>query len=212
LDVERVEQQIEEAVLDEERSGRLRRALSEHAREQGHEARAPDLDGAVSFVVDYVRHVPGLFRDGMESARIAGLELEMSALLESAASYWAMAEDMIPDRLGLLGVLDDAYCSLTLLQALSDQHETETGRRLFSPDLAAANQAMRRLIGEPIASQLDMYVGSQFDADPMLQMSRALTSLSRSSKGLRLPAGPGIWDGMAVEEVVRTHLGAVGLA
>ncbi|MCL7965090.1 MAG: YkvA family protein [marine benthic group bacterium] len=212
MDVERVELQIEEAVRDEGRSGRLRRALWEHARQHGQEAGDADLDGAVGFVMDYVRHVPGLFRDGMETARIAGLESEMSWVLESAVSYWAMAEDMIPDRLGLLGVLDDAYCSLTLLQALSDRHENETGRRLFSPDLAAANEAMRRLIGEPIASQLDMYVGSKFDADPMLQMARALTSLSRNVEGLQLPVGPGIWDGESVEEVVSTHLGAVGLA
>jgi uncharacterized membrane protein YkvA (DUF1232 family) len=212
VDVERVERQIEDAVEDEGRSGRLRRALREHSRQLGQEAGASDLDGAVGFVVDYVRHVPGLLRNGMETARIAGLEREMSAVLESAVSYWSMSEDMIPDRLGLLGVLDDAYCSLTLLQTLSDRHEAETGRRLFSPDLEAANQAMRRLIGEPIASQLDMYVGSQFQADPMIQMSRALTSLSRSAGGLRLPADPGIWDDKTVEEVVRTHLGAVGLA
>jgi hypothetical protein len=212
VDVERVERQIEAAVRDEGRSGRLRRALLEHARQHGQEAAEAELDGAVGFVLDYVRHVPGLFRDGMETARIAGLESEMSSLLESAASYWAMAEDMIPDRLGLLGMLDDAYCSLTLLQALSDRHEAETGRRLFSPDLAAANQAMRRLIGEPIASQLDMYVGSRFNADPMLQMSRALTSLSQDSEGLRLPPGPDIWAGKTVEELVRTHLGSVGLA
>jgi uncharacterized membrane protein YkvA (DUF1232 family) len=212
VNVDVVETQIEDAVADEGRSGRLRRALKEHARSHGHSAQDSDLDGAIGFVVDYVRHVPELFRSGLETARIAGLEVQMSKVLESAASYWAMAEDMIPDRLGLLGVLDDAYCSLTLLQALSDRHEEETGRRLFSPDLQAANEAMRRLIGEPIASQLDMYVGSKFDADPMVQMARALRSVSRQGEGLTLPTGPGIWGEGPVEEVVRIHLGAVGLA
>lgn len=212
MNVETVERQIEEAVSDEARSGRLRRALLEHAEQQGRSADEGDLDSAVGFVVDYVRHVPGLFRGGLETARIAGLEAEMSAVLESAASYWALAEDIIPDRLGLLGVLDDAYCSLTLLQALSDRHEEETGRRLFTPDLEAANQAMRRLIGEPIASQLDMYVGSKFDADPMVQMARALTAVSREGQGLQLPEGPAIWGGTPVDEVVRSHLGPVGLA
>jgi hypothetical protein len=123
-----------------------------------------------------------------------------------------MAEDIIPDRLGLLGVLDDAYCSLTLIQSVSDRHEKETGRRLFSPDLEAANVAMRRLIGEPVASQLDMYVGSKFDADPMVQMVRALTAVSRDGEGLRLPEDPGIWGDRPVDEVVQSHLGSVGLA
>ena len=212
MNVETVERQIEEAVSDEVRSGRLRRALLEHAEQQGRSATDGDLDSAVGFVVDYVRHVPGLLRGGLETARIAGLEAEMSEVLESAASYWALSEDMIPDRLGLLGVLDDAYCSLTLLQSLSDRHEQETGRRLFAPDLAAANRAMRRLIGEPIASQLDMYVGSKFEADPMVQMARALTAVSREGQGLHLPEGPGIWGGIPVDEVVRSHLGPVGLA
>ena len=151
-------------------------------------------------------------RDGLETARIAGLDTEMSSVLEVAASYWAMAEDIIPDRLGLLGVLDDAYCSLTLIQSVSDRHEKETGRRLFSPDLEAANVAMRRLIGEPVASQLDMFVGSIFDADPMVQMVRALTAVSPDGDGLRLPEDPGIWGGRPVDEVVQSSLGSVGLA
>jgi hypothetical protein len=212
VDVDAVEQQIERAVEDEGQSGRLRRALRDHAGARGRRVDEADLSGAVGFVVDYVRHVPVLMRDGLETARIVGLELEMSSVLEAAASYWEMAEDIIPDRLGLLGVLDDAYCSLTLIQGVSDRHEHETGRRLFSPDLEAANEAMRRLIGEPVASQLDMFVGSKFKADPMLQMVRALTAVSLDGDGLRIPEDPGIWGGRPVDEVVRSHLGSVGLA
>lgn len=212
MDVDAVEQQIERAVEDEGHSGRLRRALRDHAGSRGRRVDDADLSGAVGFVVDYVRHVPVLMRDGLETARIAGLEVEMSSVLEAAASYWEMAEDIIPDRLGLLGVLDDAYCSLTLIQGVSDRHEHETGRRLFSPDLEAANEAMRRLIGEPVASQLDMFVGSKFKADPMVQMVRALTAVSLDGDGLRIPEDPGIWGGRPVDEVVQSHLGSVGLA
>jgi hypothetical protein len=199
-------------VRDEEVSGRLRRALREHAVRHGRVAGERELDRAVEFVVDYVRHVPALMRDGLESATIAGLEREMGEVLEEAASYWAMEEDIIPDRLGLLGVLDDAYCSLTLMQSISDRHEVETGRRLFSPDLRSANEAVRKLVGEPLASRLDMYVGSRLDADPMLQMVRALTSLDRDGGGLSLSAPGPIWGDASVEDVVRTRLGDVGLA
>jgi hypothetical protein len=212
VDVDAIERQIEKAISDEGQSGRLRRALREHAGSHGREVGEVDLSGAVDFVVDYVRHVPVLMRDGLETARIAGLEVEMSSVLAQASSYWQMAEDMIPDRLGLLGVLDDAYCSLTMIQSVSERHERETGRALFSPDLQSANEAMRRLIGEPIASQLDMFVGSIFDADPMVQMVRALTAVATDGDGLRLPADPGIWGGRSVDEIVRSHLGSVGLA
>jgi hypothetical protein len=212
VDVELVQRQIERAVRDEEMSGRLRRALREHAVRHGRVAGERELDRAVEFVVDYVRHVPALMRDGLESATIAGLEREMGEVLEEAASYWAMEEDIIPDRLGLLGVLDDAYCSLTLMQSISDRHEVETGRRLFSPDLRSANEAVRKLVGEPLASRLDMYVGSRLDADPMLQMVRALTSLDRDGGGLSISAPGPIWGDASVEDVVRTRLGDVGLA
>jgi hypothetical protein len=212
VDVELVQRQIERAVRDEEVSGRLRRALREHAVRHGRVAGERELDRAVEFVVDYVRHVPALMRHGLESATIAGLEREMGDVLEEAASYWAMEEDIIPDRLGLLGVLDDAYCSLTLMQSLSDRHEVETGRRLFSPDLRSANEAVRKLVGEPLASRLDMYVGSRLDADPMLQMVRALTSLDRKGGGLSISAPGPIWGDTSVEDVVRARLGDVGLA
>ena len=212
MDVESVRRQIESAVRDEEVSGRLRRALREHASRHGRTADDRELDRAVGFVVDYVQHVPALMRDGLESATIAGLEREMGEVLEEAASYWALQEDIIPDRLGLLGVLDDAYCSLTLMQSISDEYEAETGRRLFSPDLGAANEAVRKLIGEPLASRLDLYVGSRLDADPMIQMVRALTSLGPDGEGLSIsPPGP-IWGDASVVDLVRARLGDVGLA
>lgn len=212
MDVENVQRQIESAVKDEEVSGRLRRALREHAARHERAADERELDRAVGFVVEYVRHVPALMRDGLESARIAGLEREMGEVLEEAASYWTLQEDIIPDRLGLLGVLDDAYCSLSLMQSISDRYEAETGRRLFSPDLSSANAAVRKLVGEPLASRLDMYVGSRLGADPMIQMVRALTSLGPDGEGLSISAPGPIWGDASVEDVVRARLGNVGLA
>lgn len=212
MNVEAIERQIERAISDESQSGRLRRALVEHAKAHGREVGERELSGAVEFVVDYVRQVPVLMRDGLDTARLAGIEAEMRSVLGQASSYWEMPEDMIPDRLGLLGVLDDAYCSLSMIQSVSERHERETGRALFGPDLQSANEAMRRLIGEPVASQLDMYVGSMFDADPMLQMVRALTAVAQSGHGLDLPVDSGSWGGRPVDEIVRSRLGSVGLA
>lgn len=212
MDVDAVQRQIESAVRDEAVSGRLRRALREHATRHGRPVGERELDRAVEFVVDYVRHVPAFMRDGLETATIAGLEGEMRTVLEEAGSYWALAEDIIPDRLGLLGVLDDAYCSLTLIQSISDRFERETGRRLFAPSLRAANEAVRRIVGEPLASRLDMYVGSRLDADPMVQMVRALTAVSGTGEGLSLAPTTGIWGDVSVEEIVRSRLGDVGLA
>jgi hypothetical protein len=203
MEVDAVERMIAEAIADEEQTGRLAKALRERAAGHRRRVTSTQLEGAIGFVRDYVSHVPVYMREGLEAARMAGVEREMSRVLEEAASYWQMKDDIIPDQLGLLGVIDDAYCSLTLIQAVSDRYEQETGRPLFSHDLNAANEAMRRFIGEPTASQLDMYVGGKLQADPMMQMVRALTAVSSKTGGFSVSQADHIWDGLTTDEILR---------
>jgi hypothetical protein len=44
------------------------------------------------------------------------------------------------------------------LQAVSDHFQLQTGKYLFPDDLSAANRLMRKIIGEPYASELDKLV------------------------------------------------------
>jgi len=178
LKLEAMEVQIAAALEDEARTGRLARVLRDNARSQGRIPSGEELEGAVTFVTQYVQHVPSYMQAGLEAANRAGVGPAMRAVLEDAQAYWAMTMDIIPDQLGLLGILDDAYCSLTLMQGVSDRYTMETGFPFFPDDLTMANQAVRQLIGEPEASQLDMYVGGRLDSDPMLQAVRALTALA----------------------------------
>jgi hypothetical protein len=143
---------------------------------------------------------------------MVGREAEMAEVIREATEYWSSEADIIPDRLGLLGILDDAYCSLTLMQAVSDRHEEESGRALFSRNLKAANASMRNLIGEPAASQIDMYVGTRLGADPMTQMIRALTAMSAHRGAFPIPQRDRIWGDRSTEEIVEARLGRLGLA
>jgi uncharacterized membrane protein YkvA (DUF1232 family) len=210
--IELVEGKIRQAFADEDRTGRLANAVLARAVRGGERPSQQGVENAVRFVRDYVSHVPAYMRGALEAARMAGVEPEMRQVLEMAASYWTEAEDIIPDRLGLLGVLDDAYCSLSFIQAVSDHYEVETGRPLLSRNLRAANEAMRRFLGEPTASQLDMYVGNELKADPMMQMVRALTAVSATGGSFRVDPVESIWDDRPTEEMVRSLLGGVGLA
>lgn len=173
-----MERQISEALADEAETGRLAHALRETAARQGRVPSEGELAGAVEFVAEYVRQVPVYMQAGLEAGMRAGVGDSMRSVLADAKAYWAMSMDIIPDQLGLLGVLDDAYCAMTLIQGVSDRYTAETGIRFFPEDLAVANRAIRQLIGEPQASQLDMYVGGRLESDPMLQAVRALTALS----------------------------------
>jgi len=109
-------------------------------------------------------------------------------------------------------VLDDAYYSLTLMQAVSDRYEEDSGRALFPRNLQAANSAIRNLIGEPTASQIDMYIGTRLNADPMTQMVHALTAMSAHRGAFPIPQKDPIWGDRPTEEIVKARLGRLGLA
>jgi uncharacterized membrane protein YkvA (DUF1232 family) len=210
--LEAVEGRIADALADEQKTGRLANALRERAASLGRSPDDNELSEAVGFVREYVEHVPAYLRDGLEAARTVGREPEMSEVIREATEYWLTESDIIPDRLGLLGILDDAYYSLNLMQAVSDRHEEESGRPLFSRNLKAANASIRNLIGEPAASQIDMYIGSRLNADPMTQMVRALTAMSAHRGAFPIPRRDRIWGDRSTEEIVQARLGRLGLA
>ncbi|MCL7972227.1 MAG: YkvA family protein [marine benthic group bacterium] len=212
MPLEVVTEMIENAIADEERTGRLANALRDRAATHGRTPAEEEVAGAVNFVREYVEHVPAYLRDGLEAARLAGRESEMAEVMREATDYWLTESDIIPDRLGLLGILDDAYYSLTLMQSVSDRHEEESGRALFSRNLKAANASIRNLIGEPAASQIDMYVGTRLNADPMTQMVHALTAMSSHRGAFPIPVGEAIWGDHSTEEIVEARLGRLGLA
>ena len=110
------------------------------------------------FVIAYIEQVPYMMKVAWTAACNVGLEPEMRRILEMVDSYWREGDDIIPDELGVIGLLDDAYCSMTSLQAVSDHYRLQTGKFLFPDDLSEANRAMRRIIGEPYASELDRIV------------------------------------------------------
>lgn len=212
MTLEAVESMIEDALADEARTGRLANALEERAGTHGLRPGAAELRGAVEFVREYVEHVPAYLRDGLEAARIVGREAEMREVVDEATLYWLAPSDIIPDRLGLLGIMDDAYYALSLMQAVSDRYEEDTGRPLFARNLKAANASIRNLIGEPAASQVDMYIGTRLNADPMTQMLHALTAMSSHRGALPIPERTSIWGDRSTEDVVKARLGRLGLA
>jgi hypothetical protein len=69
-------------------------------------------------------------------------------------NYFVTPDDIIPDELGLLGLIDDAYLTHCLIQSVSDQYQAQTGFVLMPSDMTKASQIIRSLIGEPQASLL----------------------------------------------------------
>jgi uncharacterized membrane protein YkvA (DUF1232 family) len=167
------------------------------------------VEGAVTFVRQYVEHAPALLEALEASASKAGVMQQVTPILEAAENYFLQPMDFIPDQLGLAGLTDDAYVAHVLVQKMADQYQQQTGHRLLPPkmDLSQANAMMRTLIGEPLATQLDMVVMQTFMA-PRLQ--GVISQPWPRHAPLSMGPDP-IWGNASIDEIVNARLGAMGV-
>src|SRR5512138_1387678 len=159
MDTTQIRKMIEAAVEDEAATGRFAALVRQVAAQSGANPTPEQVGQTVAFVREYVEHVPLYMEQGMAAARDAGLAAEMERMMGELQVYWREGNDLIPDHLGLVGLMDDAYASLLLLQAVSDYCQANHGRPMLQQNLTAANQVMQKLIGAPIAPQIEARVG-----------------------------------------------------
>jgi hypothetical protein len=198
---------IDRAVADEERTGRLASTIRTAARNRGANLTPQQIQQTVGFVKAYAQHVPHYLEQGIASARQVGLGGQMNQMVSELQAYWLLESDLVPDHLGLLGIMDDAYASLHLLQSLSDYCKAATGRPLLGQDLTGANQQIRQLIGEPTASILDQRVGLTIGQALMNQLA-----VQFANSGLLFGGGPApSYDGYTLDQYVDIQLGSRGV-
>ena len=167
-----------------------------------------DLDRGVRFICGYIEQVPYMMKVAWTAATNVGLEEQMRRILQMVESYWIEGDDVIPDDLGVIGLLDDAYCSLTSLQAVSDHYQLQTGKHLFPNDLNAANRAMRKIIGEPYAAELDRIVIRTMKESRLIE---SVKSFASEEKQLNFAANSTIWSHGPAGELDITDLKKLGL-
>lgn len=199
---------IERAIEDEERSGRLKGAIRTVARANGANPSKKEVRGIAEFVRQYADIVPHYLEQAASQARNTGLSAQVNQLIAQLEAYWLEENDLIPDHLGLMGVMDDAYASLSLLQALSDYSQSASGRRLVADELKPANQMIRTLLGEPAASILDQQVGTALASAVMPQLINQLAA----NQFMFGPSSVSNWGGCSsMDEYVGIQLGAMGV-
>ena len=178
------------------------------AERQGRSAQADDLDNGTRFVLGYIKQVPYMIKVAWTAAGNVGLEDEMEQILEMVQSYWLEGDDVIPDDLGVIGLLDDAYCSLSSLQAVSDHYQLQTGKYLFPDDLSSANRAMRKIIGEPYATDLDRIVITTMQQTGLIE---AMRSFASEEKQLNFSSHSTIWNHGPAGQMEIDDLAGLGL-
>ena len=132
----------------------------------------------------------------------------MGLIVQMVVSYWEQDEDVIPDHLGIIGILDDAYCSLTTLQAVSDHYRLQTGKHLFPDDLTTANKVMRKIIGDPYVTDLDRFVNNAIKDAGVMQAVKALASADKQHD---LDTHANIWNHGPVGQMSVEDLESLGL-
>lgn len=167
-----------------------------------------DLAQGSSFIYNYIEQVPYLLTVAWTSAKNVGLEDEVKSILEMVESYWIEDDDVIPDNLGVVGLLDDAYCSLSTMQTVSDLYRMQSGKHLFPDDLTAGNKIMRKIIGEPYSSELDAIASKAIKDARVKESVKALASPEK----LRLiDSQATIWNHGPVSELPVSQLRGLGL-
>jgi hypothetical protein len=166
------------------------------------------IDAGCTFICEYIQQVPYMIKIGWTSAVNVGLDDEIKGILDAVTSYWYQDNDIIPDHLGVIGLLDDAYCSLTSLQAVSDHYRLQTGKFLFPTDLTSANRIIREFLGDPYGPELDQFVTKTLNDAGIMDAVKAMASkekqLDFSNKGT-------IWNHGTVNSMDITALRALGL-
>lgn len=208
MDTAIIEAMIAEKCGEPDAASDVGELLGVAADRQGREVDGADLERGAKFVRRYIELVPYMMKVAWTAAGTVGLEGPMGRILDAVKSYWIEGEDIIPDQLGIIGLLDDAYCSLTSLQIVSDHYQLQTGKYLFPDDLTGANQAMRRIIGEPYTSELDRLVTRNMLETGMMDAIKALAS---PEKQLNFNHRSTIWNHGPAGDIDLNALGSFGL-
>jgi hypothetical protein len=208
MDTAQIQNIINDQFADPQSALDLRKLLKVVAERQGAQANEMDLAHGSSFIYNYLEQVPYLLTVAWTSARNVGLESEVTSILKMVESYWIEDDDVIPDNLGIFGLLDDAYCSLLSMQTLSDLYRMQSGKHLFPDDLSAANKVMRKIIGEPFTAELDSLVAKAI-ADARVE--EAVKWLASPEKQELLESQATIWNHGPVSQLPVSQLKGLGL-
>ncbi len=211
MQLDTIKKMIVEAQQIEERTGLLADCLRKLALMNGVQLSEAQMQGVLEFVYGYIQSVPYFMEEGLKAAKKAGMKEEMESVLDAAERYWLEPFDVIPDQYGMLGILDDAYFSLCLIQKVGNHCEEESGNPLLAVDLTPANTMVRGMIGEPHASTLDTLVANALGAAPMMQLMQQVAGLMGTYGTLSMDTPHPMWGNASVDEIVNVQMGAMGI-
>ncbi len=208
MEIERIRAQIEDGKETEQRTGSLRRAVVDLVSRGGMRINDRDVTRIVAFVTRYIEHAPVLMMVIADAASQNGTLDDIQPILDATARYFEAEDDVIPDRYGLVGLLDDAYLTHSLMEAISDRYKLHAGRSLLPVEAHGVNTFVRRLIGVPFVEILDTKVAATMESLSIAtDISRILAAFSK----IDLVSAPSpLWGNLDASDVSFLRLMATG--
>jgi uncharacterized membrane protein YkvA (DUF1232 family) len=154
-----------QAVVDSAKSRGIE-PLQRYVRRRLPEATEGEVKDAADLALEIIESVPIFLARADQEAAARNLDSVISPILEHVKQYFLQPMDLIPEMThGLVGLLDDSYLVLRILENLDRGPD-----RFLDWDLAHPLHFLRRLVGEDVARQLD-----ERSLDAMGEISQDLT-------------------------------------
>ena len=140
--------------------------LQHYVRRRLPEATDGEVRDAADLAVEIIESVPVFLARADQEAGERNLDAVITPILEHVERYFLQPMDLIPEMTqGLVGLLDDSYLVLRILENLDRGPD-----RFLDWDLEHPLHFLRRLVGEEIARKLD-----ERSLDAMGEISQDLT-------------------------------------
>lgn len=209
MESKQIQALIEDGKSIERRSGMLRQAIINLATGNGRRVTELDVQKVINFISEYIEHALALMMLIEDAALNSGVQHDVQPVLDATEDYFLAEDDIIPDHLGLVGLVDDAYLTHKLMQAISDRYRSQSGESLLPLDPQQDNAFVRRLIGEPFVTILDDHVAATLDG---LTVQQNIKQILLALGQMNLSSGPDpIWGNTRTTEISDSRLTVIGV-
>lgn len=169
---------VEECLAKEGSRDHFMRRLAEMADAPGHTPSEKDAECISVLAVDYLRAVVGMLQECATAAEAQGARGFADPLLKIAVQYFFEPDDLIPDSMGLYGLIDDAYLAHKFIMGLSKLVEAEKGFPLLPATEEESIIVIRSVLGDEIAAKLDAKVEANIRSVEVRNQMARLSMLS----------------------------------
>ncbi len=205
---------IAEAIAIEQSTNLLSNRLAEVALlRRGTVLTSRQREDVVAFIKSYIEYVPMLLEHLYVQSKEAKIERNIEPLISQLEYYFFLEEDAIPDRLGLLGLMDDGYIANRVIQKLSEQYQLNGKGVLITQHIASFNPIIRNLIGEPQSILLDEYVQDILNGQQIKTVLEQLLTVAQRVPSFTMEHyNHPIWENSTTDEIVNARVGVLGVS